>query len=125
MNPAVPPPASGMLPPLDPPAQKKPAGKRHRGRFAEVNAFIDFAMAGRGRAEVATWLVLWRDTKPNGIASTSQADIARRAGCDVRSVRRALDALVAAGLVKVVKRGRLGAGPSAYKVRGIVPDGSK
>ena len=53
----------------------------------------------------------------DGVARTGQADIARRAGIDARTVRRALDALTAMGMVTTVRRGKLNAGPSAYRVR--------
>jgi len=36
---------------------------------------------------------------------------------DARTVRRALDALTAMGMVTTVRRGKLNAGPSAYRVR--------
>jgi DNA-binding IclR family transcriptional regulator len=73
-------------------------------------------LAGLDRAEMAVWLLLWRDTKPEGLARTSQADLARRAGCNPRTVRRALAALQSAGLVAVVRRGGLNRGLSVYRV---------
>ena len=45
------------------------------------------------------WLVLWRYTKPDRLARTGQADIARRAGVTDRAVRDALEELTAVGLV--------------------------
>lgn len=53
--------------------------RRTAGRFAVLNSFVDFALAGLGRADMAVWLILYRDTK-DGIARTGQTDIARRAG---------------------------------------------
>jgi DNA-binding IclR family transcriptional regulator len=84
-----------------------------------VNAFADFSLVGRGRAEIAVWLLLWRDTRPDGLARTSQADLARRAGCDPSTVKRALRRLRAAGLLTTVCRGRINAGPSVYRVHGL------
>jgi hypothetical protein len=105
--------------PAAPRGQNRPKGKRSsRGRFQCVNVFVDVSMAGLGRAEVAVWLILWRDTKLNGLARTSQSDLARRAGCNPRTVRRALDALIGAGLVVVVQQGGLNRGLSIYRVRG-------
>jgi len=86
------------------------------GRFGVLNAFADTTLATLDRASIAVWLLLWRDTKPNGLARTSQADLARRGGISERSVRRALDTLYRAGLLDVVRRGRLGCGPSTYRV---------
>jgi hypothetical protein len=115
---------AGVLPPLDepppaPPAvpQAKPAKHKAAGeRFATLNAFVDCSMARRTRSELATWLVLYRDTR-NGTAATSQADIARRAGLSVRAVKRAVAGLQAAGLLSVCYTGGLNRGPSRYRVR--------
>jgi hypothetical protein len=102
------------------PSTKPTGGKpRRRGRskrFAVLNAFTDFAMAGLTAAEVKVWLILFRDTKDTGTARTGQADIARRAGLKPRMVRYALASLEAKGMVQVVRRGRLNAGPSVYRV---------
>lgn len=109
-----------MLPPLKPAAAgRRP--ERPAGRFAEVNAFIDFTMGGLTPAARSVWLILWRDTKPNGLARTGQADLARRAGVSDRSVRAALAELTVAGLLKVVRRGGVMAGASTYRVRATPP----
>jgi hypothetical protein len=57
-------------------AQGRPKGSsaearaRAPGRFQVLNAFVDFALADLSRAEVAVWLVLYRDTR-DGTARTS------------------------------------------------------
>ncbi|MEI7685499.1 MAG: helix-turn-helix domain-containing protein [Planctomycetota bacterium] len=95
----------------------KPKEKRSSlGRFECVNAFVDSTMATLGRAELAVWVLLWRDTQPDGLARTGQADIARRTGVSDRTVRRALRRLEGRGLVIVVQRGALQRGPSVYRV---------
>jgi Mn-dependent DtxR family transcriptional regulator len=82
-----------------------------------LNAFADCALADLTGAETKVWLIVFRDAKAaTGTARTGQADIARRAGIDARTVRRALTALKAKGMVIVVRRGRLNAGPSVYRV---------
>lgn len=93
-----------------------------RKRFAKVNALIDCTMHGLTRAELAVWLVLWRDTKTDGLARTGQADIARRVGVSVRAVHTAVRGLKSKGLLQVLSVGRLGCGPSVYRVRGVCPD---
>jgi len=108
------------------PARPAPAAKPKRRtrseRFAVLNTFADCALADLTGAEVKVWLILFRDTKAaTGTARTGQADIARRAGIDARSVRRALDSLQAKGLLQVVRRGRLNAGPSVYRVHPTGP----
>jgi hypothetical protein len=120
------------LPPMDGPAPRRVAtgdrtreanesagGDRRRtaNRFGDINAFLDATMAGLRPCERAVWLLLWRDTRPNGLARTSQADLARRAGASDRAVREALRELQRRGLVVVVRQGRLQSGPSCYRVR--------
>lgn len=97
------------------PAKTNP--KRKTGeRFRGLNTFVDFTMGTLDRAEITVWLVLWRDTKNEGIARTSQTDLARRSGISDRTVRRVLRRLESRGLVVVVRRGGLRCGPSAYRV---------
>jgi hypothetical protein len=100
------------------PAPPAPA-KRRTGseRFAVLNAFTDVALADLTGAEAKVWLILFRDTKGTGTARTGQADIAERAGLSRRGVQVALVKLRAKGLVDVVRRGRLNAGPSVCRVR--------
>ncbi len=102
--------------PGSPPGKTK--GKHSsRGRFEAINAFLDVTAAGLDRCELAVWLLLWRDTKPNGLARTSQGDLAKRAGCAPRSIRRALVTLERAGLVSIVSQGGLPARVSVYRVK--------
>lgn len=111
-------PGSSTLPALELPTTKRTGRGRSqltRDRFATLNAFVDCSLGGLTRAELATWLVLYRDTR-NGTASTSQADIARRAGLSVRSVKSAVRKLTVVGLLIVVFRGGLNRGPSRYRV---------
>ncbi len=132
-------PASRVLPPgaVLPPlvtgnagkgATARPAGRkggrtharrsrRHSGRFAVFNGFVDGVMGTLPRAALATWVCLWRDTKPDGVARTAVADLARRVGGDRRTVLRALRLLTDRGLLEVVQRGGLGRGVSAYRVK--------
>ena len=98
-----------------PPA--KPKLRSRSERFVMLNAFADFGLGGLSGAETKVWLILFRDTKAaTGTARTGQADIARRAGLKPRTVRHALATLHAKGMVHVVRRGRLNAGPSIYRL---------
>lgn len=97
------------------------AGRRTADRFATLNAFVDFTARTLNRAELLTWLVLYRDTK-DGTAATSQADIARRTGLAKRTVIYATQRLEAAGLLKRVHRGGLRRGTSRYRVFGLRRD---
>jgi hypothetical protein len=115
-----PPPLDGELRPHPGDSRRRAKGKSAAtGRFGVLNAFADITLATLDRASIAVWLLLWRDTKPNGLARTSQADLARRSGISERSVRRALDTLCRAGLLDVVRRGRIGCGPSTYRVHPV------
>ena len=96
----------------------KPKRRSGRGeRFAVLNAFTDCALADLTGAEAKVWLILFRDAKAaTGTARTGQADNARRAGLEPRTVRRALASLGSKGMVHVVHRGHLNGGPSVYRV---------
>jgi hypothetical protein len=98
-------------------ATGKPKGKRaSAGRFLCINAFIDATMGGLTPAERSVWFILWRDTKPSGLAETSQASLARRAGVSDRSIRTALRRLERMGLITIIRRGSLRRGASIYRV---------
>lgn len=89
-------------------------------RFAVLNTFVDFVLAGLTGAEVKVWLILFRDTKAaTGTARTGQADIGRRAGIGLRTVGRALVKLQSKGMLRIVRRGRLNVGPSTYRVLAV------
>ena len=91
--------------------------RKHAGRFAVLNGFVDGVMGTLPRAAALTWVCLYRDTKPDGLARTAVTDLARRVQCDRRNVLRALRLLVDRGLLEVVRRGGLGRGVSAYRVK--------
>ena len=113
-----------VLEPMEPAALRIRLDRNPRrtgNRFAVLNAFVDYSLARVLRTDAAVWLVLYRDTQRDGMARTGQADIARRAGISTRTVKRAIKRLEGAGLLRVVRRGGLNRGPSAYHVRGI-PD---
>jgi len=102
----------------------KARGKKPRqspSRFASINTFVDITMRGlSGRAALA-WVVLWRDTKPNGLARTGVTDLARRMGCSTATAKRALAELRTRKLIEVADRGRLGGGPSSYRLLEAAP----
>ena len=77
-------PDDGPPPPSDTGRLRNPARQNRRsrsGRFATLNAFVDFALSELTGAETKVWLILFRDSKAaTGTARTGQTDIARRAG---------------------------------------------
>jgi hypothetical protein len=101
-------------------ARKAPMRRGNRrspcGRFQCINAFLDYTMRHLTGAERAVWLLLWRDTKPEGLAKTSQTSLAARAGMTDRAARKAVKGLACKGLLTVVHRGGLRQGPSVYRV---------
>lgn len=111
------------LPPRDAP-KRKPKPKDNAGRFEILNGFVDCQLAECTGAEIAVWLVLFRDTR-NGKACTAQSWIAKRAGVNVRTVRTALGKLKRRGLVEVVKKGGPSAGLAIYRVHGTPREGGK
>jgi len=107
---ASPAPATGRA------ARPAPAGDA--SRWPTLNSFVDVAMGDLSRAELAVWLVLFRDVR-DGTARTGMTDIARRAGCHRGSVVRAVQSLQARGLIRLVRRGRKNGGTSVYAVCGV------
>ncbi len=128
-------PVGGELPPMEPRPERscKPtpgkasepkgkSGKRSAGeRFRVLNSFVDFTLAQLSRAEIAVWLILYRDTR-DGTARTGMTDLARRAGCSRRAVVSAVRKLEKLALLKIVHRGGFHRGSSRYRVRPLVKD---
>lgn len=120
-------PGCSVLPPLTP---KVPRGQgQHKGksampsgRFHTLNAFVDASLCGVNGTAAKVWLILFRDTKPNGLACVGNADLARRAGVSVRAVGSAKRILVVFGLIQIVKKGSLVSGASVYRVRALVEE---
>lgn len=113
----------------DPPAARpaRPRGNRgaeaggqqrgQSGRFQTLNAFVDGTMRELEPREAQAWLVLYRDTRPDGIARTGHHDMAARMGCSVATVKRILLALTKRGLVHQAFRGGPGRGPNGYRIQ--------
>src|SRR5262249_43065013 len=93
------------------------AARKGAGRFGVLNTFVDVTLRTLDSTAALVWLILFRDTKPDGLARASQSDLARRAGVSVSTVYRAIRQLDRARLLIVVRKGRVGAGVSIYRVR--------
>lgn len=101
---------------------KKESKTKTNGRFTVINNFVDVTMKELNRAEISVWLLLYRDTKPDGLARTAQSDLARRAGTTTRTVERAVNSLERRGLLTVVQRGGLRCGASIYRVHPLTKE---
>src|SRR5262245_45211953 len=97
-------------------ARRKTSKRESRLRFEVLNAFVDSGMADLSRAELAVWLALYRDTKRDGTARASLADLARRAGIDRQTASRAVGRLARRKMLQVGRPGGLNRGPSTYRV---------
>ena len=119
---AEPPPLETLPRPAGParhPDRTKPKRKPGQagGRFAVLNGFVDLTLRRIVPTAACVWLVLYRDTKPDGLARTSQTDLARRTGRSVRTVYAALRKLERLGLLIIVRKGGLNIGATIYRVR--------
>jgi DNA-binding MarR family transcriptional regulator len=74
-------------------AKRKTSRRESRLRFESLSAFVDIGMADLSRAELAVWLILYRDTKRNSTARTPLNDLARRGGIDRQTASRAVGRL--------------------------------
>jgi DNA-binding MarR family transcriptional regulator len=108
--------ALATLSTAEPPARRKTSKRASRLRFEVLNAFVDRGMSDLSRAELALWLILYRDTKRCGTARASLSDIARRAGIDRQTASRAVGKLTRRKMLQVLRRGGLNQGPSEYRV---------
>ena len=97
-------------------ARRTTSKRASRLRFELLNAFVDNGMADLSRAELAVWLILYRDTKRDGTARASLDDLARRGGMNRQTASRAVGRLVRRNMLQVLRRGGLNWGPSTYRV---------
>jgi DNA-binding MarR family transcriptional regulator len=97
-------------------ARRKTSRRQSRLRFETLNAFVDDGMADLSRAELAVWLILYRDTQRSGVARASLDDLARRGGMNRQTASRAVGRLVRRTMLQVIRRGGLNSGPSTYRV---------
>jgi DNA-binding MarR family transcriptional regulator len=95
---------------------RKTSRRQSRLRFEMLNAFVDQGMGDLSRAEMAVWLILYRDTKRDGTARASLDDLARRGGMNRQTASRAVGRLARRKMLLVIRRGGLNCGPSTYRV---------
>lgn len=95
----------------------RPPPKTPRGgdRFSVLNAFVDQSLQSLKGAQVSVWLVLFR-TERDRRATIGHAAMARYSGLSRRSTIRAVNSLIALGLVERLARGGPDVGPSTYRM---------
>lgn len=96
-------------------AQQRPAS-HSKGRFQEINDFVDDTMKTLEFRASLAWFTLWRNTKPNGLAKIAISDLARRMGCSKYTAKRAIRDLKRAGLLTLVAPGSINRGVSTYRL---------
>jgi hypothetical protein len=79
--------------------------KYYRFWFQNLAAFVDEGVRTLSRSELATYLILIRDTKPDGTARAGLDDLAERGGMSRWAASRAVRSLVAKGVLRIVRRG--------------------
>jgi DNA-binding MarR family transcriptional regulator len=101
----------------DPRPRRRATTKRRSAlRFEALNAFVDEGLRHLSPPEAVVWVILYRDTKPDGLARTAVDDLARRGGIGRRTVLRALKSLARRRMLRVVRKGGLNRGPSCYRI---------
>ncbi|WP_165249231.1 helix-turn-helix domain-containing protein [Paludisphaera soli] len=88
--------------------RRSPAGSKqpyYRAWFATLAGFADHGVKTLKRGELAVFLLLLRDTRPDGTARAGLTDLATRGGMSKRSAIRAVQTLTERGVVRVVRPG--------------------
>ncbi len=84
-------------------------------RFKDLSEFVRQTHAELTPSERSVWLAVFNFTK-GGIATVTQATMAKIANANVRSIKRAVAGLVRRGLLEIVEQGRPGRS-SVYRYR--------
>jgi DNA-binding MarR family transcriptional regulator len=87
----------------------------YRAWFKTLADFVDDGVRSLTRSELAVYLILMRDTKPDGTARAALTDLATRGGMTKDSAARAVRSLVKRGVLQVVRPG-VSRKPTLYTV---------
>ena len=98
--------------------RKKSSGGKAAERWLMLNAFVDLTAWELKRSELLVWMTIFRDSK-DGIASSSQRNIAKRTGLARKTVERAVASLAECGLLLVVYPGGYRRGTAKYRTRPV------
>lgn len=101
--------------PPKPKAKAPKAPKKDANRWQEFNHVVDVVMRDLPPAQLAVWVVLFRDER-GGVSKSAQTYIATRCGLSRESVSRAIAGLVRRGLVTILRKGGINKGFSWYRL---------
>ena len=87
----------------------------YRAWFKNLAGFVDDGVRSLTRSELAVYLILMRDTKPDGTARAGLTDLATRGGLSKRSASRSVQSLIGRGVLQVVRHGVSGK-PTVYTI---------
>jgi hypothetical protein len=87
----------------------------YREWFRNLAGFVDEGVRTLQRSELAIYLILIRDTRPDGTARAGLNDLAARGGMSKRSASRAVQILINRDVLRVVRRGVTGK-PTLYTI---------
>lgn len=86
-----------------------------RGRWLTFNTFVDRVARHLELHEQAVWMVIYRAVQDD-TAEIGVEDIATKINRSARTVKRAVDRLVAVGLLERLRRGTKQSGPTRYRL---------
>lgn len=87
----------------------------YREWFRNLAAFVDEGVRTLSRSELAVYLILMRDTRPDGTARAGLDNLARRGGMSKRSASRAVQSLAVRGVLRILRHGVPGK-PTLYTI---------
>lgn len=101
------------------PATNAPKSKTASGRFQMLNQFVDESARLVSTTAQTVWMVLYRNTRSDGLACVSHNQVAEWLGISRRTAIRSVAELVDAKLAQLITRGKSeGSTPSTYRVFG-------
>jgi hypothetical protein len=78
--------------------------KKQSIRFATINNFVDAHLSTCQPAEIAVYLVIWRYVR-EGTTEIGHQQLAEITGLSERSTKRAVKALAAKGIIRLLRKG--------------------
>lgn len=94
--------------------EKKPK-REGPSRFQVLNNFVDFRASDCNLSVIATWLVLFRDVKPDGVVRFSVRYVADKTGMALSTVQLSVGKLVEMGILQPVHVSTNRGQPSTYR----------